>query len=124
MTYKEYMEKLATIDTYNCYDYLSRTEEKELRSRNRLRVLSGEESYLSKETGFRATVKRDWYCGCSILTSYNTEVCMMQNGKFYKLWEGYSATTLKHINVFRRKFGLAPLSKREWVEMPYCGEGE
>ena len=71
MTNKEYKAKLMTIDTYNCYDYLSRTEEKELRSRNRLRVLSGEESYLSKETGFRATVKRDWYCGCSILTSYH-----------------------------------------------------
>ena len=54
-----------------------------------------------------------------ILKSYYTEVCSydINTGLFSKHWEGYSNTTLKHINLFREFLGLSKLSKREWIEL-------
>lgn len=52
-----------------------------------------------------------------ILKSYETEVAAIVGGSFFKLWNGYSVTTLKHINLFADYFGFSRLSKREWVEM-------
>ena len=52
-----------------------------------------------------------------ILQSYYTNVCEIKNGEFIKLWGGFSVTTLKHINAFRRHFNLGTLSKREWIEL-------
>lgn len=52
-----------------------------------------------------------------ILRSYYTNVCEIRDGNFIKLWQGYSNTTLKHINAFRRYFKLDTLSKREWIEL-------
>ncbi len=53
-----------------------------------------------------------------ILKSYNTEVAAIVGGSFFKLWNGYSVTTMKHINAFAEYFGFHRLSKREWIEMP------
>ena len=52
-----------------------------------------------------------------ILKSYYTEVAAIVGGSFFKLWEGYSVTTMKHINAFRDYFGLNHIGKREWIEM-------
>lgn len=52
-----------------------------------------------------------------ILKSYYTNVCEIRGGKFIKLWGGFSVTTLKHINAFRKHFNLDTLSKREWIEL-------
>lgn len=39
-----------------------------------------------------------------ILRSYDTDVCRIENNrtgwKFRRLWEGYSATTMRHVNDF------------------------
>lgn len=51
-----------------------------------------------------------------ILKSYYTNVCEIRNGKFIKLWQGYSNTTLKHINAFCSYFRMPFFSKREWIE--------
>ena len=51
------------------------------------------------------------------LQSYYTDVCAVYGGQFVKTWEGFSVTTLKHINAFRAFVGLAPLTKREWIEI-------
>lgn len=34
------------------------------------------------------------------LRSYSTIVARIRNGKFERLWGGYSATTMRHINSF------------------------
>lgn len=113
MTNKEYRAKLATMDTYNGYDYLNQREVKALRKEVKNRVKYDGETYLS---GFRATSRKEPYG--IVLRSYQTDVAYFDHdGKFHKTWDGYSATTLKHINLFREKRGLAPLNKREWVEM-------
>jgi len=54
----------------------------------------------------------------SILTSYTTEVAMIKNGIFYRLWNGYSVTTQNHINEYRQQNGMEKLSKAEWLSIP------
>jgi len=55
------------------------------------------------------------------LQSYETIVCMIdQSGNFKRLWGGYSATTAKHIDSFRRLYNLPGICKREWMEMEVC----
>ena len=54
-----------------------------------------------------------------ILISYNTAVCMIDSkGHFVRLWNGYSATTAKHIAAFMNRYGLPGVGKHEWLEMP------
>ena len=54
-----------------------------------------------------------------ILRSYYTDVCRYdpKTDKFEKTWNGFSVTTLKHINIFRQFLGFKAISKREWIEM-------
>ena len=55
-----------------------------------------------------------------VLKSYDTLVCEY-DGKFLKkLWNGYSATTQKHINAFIISAcdALKKLSKKEWCDIP------
>lgn len=59
------------------------------------------------------------------LQSYNTVICQINDNAFFvKLWSGYSATTLRHINSFLALFDSdIKLSKRQWerleVDKPY-----
>lgn len=50
--------------------------------------------------------------GTRVLVSYNTAVAVAKNGNKYRLWDDYSATTMKHLNEF---FGCC---KKEWDKMP------
>lgn len=52
------------------------------------------------------------------LKSYETIVCKIENGQFVKLWNGYSVTTMNHINDFRRQNGLPKLLKKDWDALP------
>ena len=55
----------------------------------------------------------------SVLTSYTTEVCYIDHsGNFHRLWDGYSVTTMNHINEYRQQNGLETLSKKEWLNIP------
>jgi hypothetical protein len=44
------------------------------------------------------------------------------NGVFYKLWNGYSVTTLKHVNLFCDFMKIAGFNKREWIETETTSE--
>lgn len=56
--------------------------------------------------------------GVNTLISYATRVCKIDiDGNFVKLWDGYSATTMRHINAFRETYGLAPISKKQWENL-------
>lgn len=53
------------------------------------------------------------------LFSYGTQVCLITNdGEFRRLWLGYSATTMRHINSFLRTNGYEGMSKKEWERIP------
>ena len=57
--------------------------------------------------------------GGFVLKSYNTNVAYYDigNDEMIRTWDGFSVTTLKHINIFRSWLGLGTISKREWIEL-------
>ena len=56
--------------------------------------------------------------GGYLLKSYHTTVAAFVNGAFYRLWNGYSVTTAKHVDIFREWLNMPKMSKREWIETP------
>lgn len=63
------------------------------------------------------------------LISYGTVVCKIvywcdadanTHTGFVKFWEGYSKTTLKHINTFLAMDNIKPLTKYDWVMLDSC----
>ena len=56
--------------------------------------------------------------GKTLLKSYNTIVCEIdENGAFKRTWYGWSATTARHIDSFRAKYGLPRINKATWCKM-------
>ena len=54
-----------------------------------------------------------------ILISYNTAVAMLDSaGRFIRLWNGYSATTARHIDAFLNRYKLPGVGKHAWLDMP------
>lgn len=51
------------------------------------------------------------------LRSYNTIVARIRNGKFERLWDGYSATTMNHVNSFIDTFGISGGGKAWWQSL-------
>jgi hypothetical protein len=49
------------------------------------------------------------------LRSYDTIVARIRNGSFQRLWSGYSATTMNHVNAFIDTFGISGGGKAWWV---------
>ena len=85
------------------------------------------------ETKLNATFQKSYYGkahvitnddGTLLLRSYETIVCEYDpnTNTFRKLWNGYSRTTMKHINDFRKLCGLSMLIKKEWDSIPFSGD--
>ena len=53
------------------------------------------------------------------LQSYETDVCEIKNGQVYRLWGGYSATTMRHVNEFVKQFGFNVGGKKWWDSLNY-----
>jgi hypothetical protein len=51
------------------------------------------------------------------LRSYETIVARIRNGKFERLWNGYSMTTMSHINSFLDTFGIEGGGKAWWTSL-------
>lgn len=79
-----------------------------------LRPIDGRKSFYGK-----ARVINPGY-GYISLVSYDTIVCSLDldSRRFVRLWDGYSATTMRHVNAFRHAYGLPTLSKSEWLAIP------
>ena len=54
------------------------------------------------------------------LKSYQTIVCSYNRdtGHFSRLWGGYSATTMRHINSFIKEIGISGGGKKWWDSLP------
>ena len=50
--------------------------------------------------------------------SYSTLVAVVENGKISKKWSGYSATTLRYINIVLAELGIPKITKKIWEELP------
>ncbi len=53
-----------------------------------------------------------------VLTSYKTEVARIENGKFIRMWNDYSATTMRHVNAFIALYGIDGGGKKWWESLP------
>lgn len=51
------------------------------------------------------------------LQSYSTIVCRIRNGKFERLWDGYSSTTMRHVNSFLELYGISGGGKAWWNKL-------
>lgn len=59
--------------------------------------------------------------GCKYLKSYNTIVCSITaDGHFVRMWDGYSATTQRHVNSFLDFYGMPRElgGKSAWNRLP------
>ena len=57
--------------------------------------------------------------GETLLQSYDTTVCKIdKSGELVRMWEGYSATTMRHINAFIEMFGIPGGGKKWWDALP------
>ena len=57
-----------------------------------------------------------WY-----LRSYETQVLRVDGyGRIQRLWPGYSATTMRHVNSFMHEMGFPPVcaGKKWWDNLP------
>lgn len=94
--------------------YLMPEDRKKLNNKMRERrqagavILPGSNNKASIRTGPK---------GDKILTSYYTDVAMIYRGRLYKLWQGYSVTTLNHINEFLALYGYKAINKHEWINI-------
>lgn len=53
--------------------------------------------------------------GEKVLQSYDTEVCKItSSGEFVRMWDGYSSTTMRHVNSFLQFFGIVGGGKSWW----------
>lgn len=67
--------------------------------------------------GKAKVIKKD--NGETVLQSYETDVCKINsNGEFVRLWDGYSATTMRHVNSFLNLVGIAGGGKAWWDNQP------
>lgn len=55
--------------------------------------------------------------GTKVCKSYDTDVARITpSGKFQRLWDGYSPTTMRHVNRFNEFYGIAEGGKKWWDE--------
>lgn len=114
MTNKEYRARLEEHFQFNGWDMMNRQETSAQYHGYKAAIKSGARPLA--DCNFRAFEKP--FNGGVACVSYDTIVCMYdENGAFLKLWEGFSKTTLKHINAFRHAHGDKLISKREWIEL-------
>lgn len=74
-----------------------------------LSPVDGRKSFYGKAVALKST-DGTWWC-----RSYNTIVCSVdKNGTFHRHWDGYSATTMQHINAFIRFCGIEGGGKAWW----------
>lgn len=112
MTNKEYKKACCEQEYYGGSDYLTDWEKTDLRRDIKARKEKGD--IVLEGFNHRASIRP--VSGGYILTSYYTEVCAVIDGTFRRLWDGYSVTTLKHINLFCDFLGLKGFNKRSWIE--------
>lgn len=85
-----------------------------------------EKNRIVKSWELKATSQKSFYKkayvledekGSLFLQSYDTIVCGIINGNFKKFWDGYSKTTITHVNDFRKDHSMETLSKKDWESL-------
>lgn len=79
-----------------------------------LRPTDGRKSFYGKAVAFYHEATNSW-----LLRSYDTMVASyyLESGYFVRLWDGYSMTTMRHINAFLSFLGHEPKGKAWWIDI-------
>lgn len=70
---------------------------------------------------YRCVIRIDtgWNGTVYTLVSYDTAVCYIvatfDGWHFVRQWNGWSTTTMKHVNAFREQFGFPRMNKYDWL---------
>lgn len=80
-----------------------------------LRPIDSRKSFYGKAKALYHEATEAW-----MLQSYDTIVAMyyVKSGLFIRKWDGYSATTMRHINSFVRFLGYTNGGKAWWDSLP------
>lgn len=110
-------DALFTYEHYNGFSwypsrYMTTDDMRELRAEQKTDIAK----YNGVKIDARAVVLK-YDCDCVLLKSYKTIVAAIVGTQFIKLWDGFSVTTLKHINQFLSAYNGATVNKRAWIEM-------
>lgn len=68
----------------------------------------------ARKTFYGKAVVTEFDNGDIELTSFKTIVCRIHNKRIQKLWNGYSATTMRHINAFLKFYDMDGGGKTWW----------
>ena len=68
---------------------------------------------------FYGKAKVNLFCNMATLWSYTTPVIQynLETGELNRLWGGYSATTMRHVNSFMDHIGIEGGGKAWWDSM-------
>ena len=74
----------------------------------------------SNQKSFGNKAKLVWTTGYTTLCSYDTKILSYDNSRqtIIKHWDGYSATTTRHINEFLLQHLKKGCTKKEWEAIP------
>lgn len=80
--------------------------------------IDGRKSFYGKAKAYYNPVNNAWH-----LISYDTVVAMYYcgSGMFIRKWNGYSRTTMRHVNAFVRFLGGTSGGKAWWNSLPMNG---
>lgn len=69
--------------------------------------------------------RKSFYNKCYVVRDNNNLTCYSYttpvayyDGKFHRLWSGYSATTMRHVNSFAAYCGINAGGKKWWDSLP------
>ena len=78
----------------------------------KLNPVCGQKSFYGK------AVVEEYSSGLKRLYSYEKHVADIDgNGNFHRVWNGYSDTTMKHINAFIEHYGIKGGGKKWWMSL-------
>ena len=98
------------FSSYDGWDCLTSEDLKDLR--NYQKDLLGKAGYIRFDTRALLNVQT------KTLKSYYTDVCTVRDGKLVRLWDGWSSTTAKHVDMFCDYYKLPRVCKKDWLAMP------
>ena len=78
-------------------------------------------NYFYKKSSWAKSVRKNAFWtevdGVKYLVSYETIVASVTDNRLHRHWNGYSVTTMNHVNSFAKHFNIEGASKHEWESM-------
>lgn len=110
---KEYLRRLEQGDQFGGWDYLRPDDLQDLRAELKSDKARG--AFALDDFNGRAVIIPRPDLGGVVLKSFYTIVAAYIDGVFYKTWDGWSATSAKHIAAFCNYCKIPTPNKYAWI---------